>query len=77
MRKQRIVMRIVHALQQGMKKIEVRTIDVDVIIILAGAYNKLALAYQLEDIWVACGKGKKFRFYNFSCICASLGELKA
>ena len=34
----RIVVHIAHALQQGMKIIEVRTIDTDLIIILAGAY---------------------------------------
>ena len=73
----RIVVHIVHALQQGMKRIEVRTVDTDVIAILAGAYFKLALAYPLADIWVAFGKGKKFRFYSINYICASLGELKA
>ena len=70
----RIVVHIVHALQQGMKRIEVRTVDTDVIAILAGAYFKLALAYPLADIWVAFGKG---RFYSIKYICASLGELKA
>ena len=70
----RIVVHIVHALQQGMKRIEVRTVDTDVIAILAGAYFKLALAYPLADIWVAFGKG---RFYSINYICASLGELKA
>ena len=73
----RIVVHIVHALQQGIKIIEVRTVDTDVIAILAGAYFKLALAYPLADIWVAFGKGKKFRFYSINYICASLGELKA
>ena len=65
-----------HVLQQGMKKNEVRTVDTDVIAILAGAYFKLALAYPLADIWVAF-EGKKFRFYSINYICASLGELKA
>ena len=54
-----------------------RTVDTDVIAILAGAYFKLALAYPLADVWVAFGKGKKFRFFSINYICASLGELKA
>ena len=35
------------------------------------------MAYQLLDIWVACGKGKKFKFYCINHICASLGEQKS
>ena len=38
---------VVHIVQQGMKRIEVRTVDTDVIAILAGAYFKLALACPL------------------------------
>ena len=70
----RIVVHIVHALQQRMRKIEIRTVDTDIIIIVAGVYFKLILAYQLLDIWVAFGKGKKFKFYSINHICASLGE---
>ena len=55
----RIVVHIVHTLQQGMRKIEIRTVDTDIIVILAGVYFKLVMAYQLLDIWVAFGKGKK------------------
>ena len=73
----RVVVHIVHALQQGMRTIEVRTVDTDIIAILTGAYFELALAYPLADIWVAFGKGKKFRFYCINHICASLGESKA
>ncbi len=65
----RIVVQIVHALQQGMKRIEVRTVDTDVIVILAGAYYKLAMTYPLADIWVAFGKGKFFKFYSINYIC--------
>ena len=35
------------------------------------------MAYQLLDIWVAFGKGKKFKFYSINHICASLGEQKS
>ena len=73
----RIVVHTVHALQQGIKKIEIRTVDTDVIVIHAGVYFKLVMAYQLLDIWVAFGKGKKFKFYSINHICASLGEEKS
>ena len=46
----RIVVHIVHALQQGMRKIEIRTVDTHIIVILAGVYFKLVMAYQLLDI---------------------------
>ena len=37
----RIVVHVLHALQQVMKKIEICTVDTDVIIILMGAFHKL------------------------------------
>ena len=53
----RVVMHIVHALEQGMKTIEVRTADVDVIAILAGAFFELTSEQPSADIWVAFGTG--------------------
>ena len=37
----RIVMHALHALQQSMKNIEIRTVDTDVIVILAGVFYDL------------------------------------
>ena len=44
-----------HALQQNMKNIEIRTVDTDVIVILAGVFYDLLVIQPLADIWVAFG----------------------
>ena len=73
----RIVVHMQHALQQGMRKIEVRTVDTDVVVILVGAFRALSGIQPLADIWVAFGMGKNYRFLSINAICDSLGEPKA
>jgi hypothetical protein len=58
----RIVVHILHALEQDMKIIKVRTVDTDVVTILIGAYFNLVMTQPLVDIWVAFGMGKYFAF---------------
>ena len=41
-----------------MKNIEIRTVDTDVIVILAGMFYDLLVIQPLADIWVAFGVGK-------------------
>ena len=49
-----IVVHIQHTLEQGAK-----TVDTDVIVILAGLFHHLLVIQPLTDIWVAFGMGKK------------------
>ena len=56
----RIVVHLQHALKQGAKTVLVRTVDTDVIVILAGLFNDLVVLQPLTDIWVAFGMGKRF-----------------
>ena len=56
----RIAVHILHALEQGIKIIKVRTVDTDVITILVGAYFNLAMTQPQVDIWVAFGYGQMF-----------------
>ena len=69
-----VVMHIVHALEQGMKTIEVCTADTDVMAILAGALFELTSKQPSADIF---GKGNNFKFYSINAICSSLGEPRA
>ena len=46
----RIVVHIHHALQQGMKKVEVRSVDTDVIVILIGVFYELLKTPSSADI---------------------------
>ena len=73
----RIVVHAQHALQQGMKNIEIRTVDTDVIVILASMFYDLLVIQPLADIWVAFGVGKNYRFLSINAICHTLGRPKA
>ena len=70
----RIVVHVLHALKQGEQTICVRTVDTDVVVILAGTFHDLVATQPLTDIWVAFGMGKDYRFYHINAICESLGE---
>ena len=56
----RIVVHVLHALEQGMKSVLVRTVDTDVIVILVGVYAKLATIQPLAVIWVAFGTDRNY-----------------
>ncbi len=47
----RIVVHLLHALEQGMKTVKVCTVYTDVVIILAGAFYELSQTQPLADIW--------------------------
>ncbi len=57
----RICIHIQDALQKGAKKILLRTVDTDVIVMLAGHFF-LQSTYPDFDIWVAFGTGKIIRY---------------
>ena len=65
----RIVVHVLHALQQNMKIIEIRTVDTVIIVILAGVFNKLLVIQPLADIWVAFRVGKNYRLMSINAIC--------
>ncbi|XP_061894509.1 uncharacterized protein LOC133644183 [Entelurus aequoreus] len=73
----RIVVHLQCALKEGAKTVLVRTVDTDVIVILAGLFYDLVVLQPLTDIWVAFGMGKRFRYYHINHICKSLGEPKS
>ena len=56
----RLVVHILHALEQRLKRIEVCTVDTDVIVILVGVFVALTRAQPLADIWIAFGMGKDY-----------------
>ena len=70
----RMVVHVMHALQQGLATIQIRTVDTDVIAILIGKYHDLAKLKPDIDLWIAFGTGRNFCFYSINRICPSLGE---
>lgn len=68
----RVIVHILHALEQDMKIFKVHTGDTDLVTILIGAYFSLAMTQLQVDIWVAFGMGKN----SINAICSRLGEAK-
>lgn len=73
----RIVVHVLHALNQGMKSIKVRTVDTDVVIILVGAFFDLLQNQPMADTWIAFGMSKNYRFYSVNAIYNYLGKAKS
>ena len=52
------------AIRKGARKILVRTVDTDVIVILVGVYFHIHNTYHDAGIWVGFGTGKNYKCYN-------------
>ncbi len=72
----RICVHIQDAIEKGARKVCIRTVDTDVIIITAGIFFELQDLYPNIDIWVAFGMGKNFQYYYLNGICQNLGKEK-
>ena len=68
----RICVHIMDALDNGAKKVYVRTADTDVIVVLVGFISELQKKCTDIDVWVAFGMGRHFHFF-----CQHLGEWKS
>ena len=73
----RIVVHVLHALQQGLTTVQVRTVDTDVVGVLIGVLHKLLLSQPKADIWVAFGVGKNYRLYSINALSTSLGTKRS
>ena len=60
--------------ERGSRKIMIRTVDTDVIVILIGHFYSIVDHYPDADLWVAFGTGKHFRYYHLNTICGRLGR---
>ncbi len=59
----RMSLHIKDTLEKGARKILVRTVDTDVVVILAGIFFSFVSAYPDVHLWVGFGSGKYFRYY--------------
>ena len=66
----RIFIHVKHASENGMKKILVRTVDTDVVVLAIALERKL----ELDELWVAFGIGKHMRYLPIHKIASSLTE---
>ena len=56
------------------RKIMIRTVDTDVIVILIGHFYSIVDHYPDADLWIAFGTGKHFLYYHLNTICGRLGR---
>ena len=61
------------AKQKGCKKLLVRTVDTDVVVIAISVMNDI----KPEELWVAFGVGKNLRYIPIHSIAASIGPRKS
>ena len=73
----RIVVHVMHALTQGWKTVQVRTVDTDLIVVLVGVFHRMLQCQPFADIWVAFGVGKTYKLYSINSTCNSLGASKS
>lgn len=53
----RICIHLKHAMEKGARKVLIRTVDTDMIVIIAEVFFELQRIYSDLDIWVAFGVG--------------------
>ena len=73
----RMVIHVMHALQQGSATIQIRTVDTDVIAILIGIYHDPAKLKPDINLWVVFGTRRNFCFCSINWSCSSLGEQRS
>ena len=73
----RIIVHLIHALKLGGRRIQVRTVDTDVVVILIGVFLDIAATYPTADVWVAFGMGNNHKLFHINTICETLGEQRS
>lgn len=73
----RIIIHLLHALEAGSRKIKVRTVDTDILVILIGHFFSLLQSYPDLELWIVLGVGKDYCYYKINNIWEKLGESKS
>ena len=69
----RMMPHVAHAAQHGHHQIQVRTVDTDVVVLSVMVVQKLPAG---DELWVAFGTGKNYRYISAHEIASSLGPEK-
>ena len=67
------MLRAADAAKNGLKKIMLRTVDTDVVVIAVSTFQDLGLS----ELWIAFGVGKHFRYIAAHEIASTLGQQKS
>jgi len=68
-----MLVHLIDSLDHGFTRIQVRTVDSDVVVIQIGQFHKLLSRCPDLVLWVAFGMGKNFTYYKVNDICSELG----
>ena len=66
----RILLHVAHCVRQGLRKVIIRTIDTDVVVLAIGHF----LALRLDELWVSFGVGTHFRHIAIHEIVKNVNE---
>ena len=70
----RMLLHVAHAAGEGHSKVLIRTVDTDVVMIAVRIFQLLD---TLQQLWIAFGTGKSFRYLTIHEIAAAIGPQKA
>ena len=71
----RIMLHVADQLKQGHSKIQIRTVDTDVVILAVATVQQLSP--DLEELWIAFGNSKNYRYLSAHDMCTVLGPEKS
>ena len=70
----RVIIHLLRATSTGCKKIVIRTVDTDILIIFIGLYYFIRNQYKDIDVFVAFGTGKDYNIFNINNILFQTGK---
>lgn len=68
----RVILHAAHCAHNGLKKVSIRTVDTDVVVLAVANYSSM----DLDELWLAFGTGKHFRHIPAHELSQGLGPLK-
>ncbi|KAK1887154.1 Peptidoglycan hydrolase FlgJ [Dissostichus eleginoides] len=68
----RLLLRVADAVQKGCKKVTIRTVDTDVVVLAVASFSKIAP----DELWVAFGVGSSFYYIAVHEIVATMNPTK-
>ena len=69
----RLLLHAADCARQGLKKVLIRTVDTDVVVIAVSVFSRL----NLDELWIAFGVGKYFKYIAVHSIVRALGPQKS
>ena len=69
----RMLIHVMHALEEGNRTFMIQTVDTDVIVILLGKFNDVFSRYPDFDVWIKFGVGKSMQHIHLKTVVNKIG----